>query len=211
MLKAVLFDVDGVLVDSKKANVDLFQSLLIKAGYPKPSEDKILKCFHMSLWQTLEELTGTKDSDEIHRVREIIKDSEFRASRDVNLFEFPIKLEEILQELHQKYRLGIVTNRMRIGVDDIFNLREIQHLFDAVITVEKYKNPKPHPEPLLVAIKELEISADEAIYIGDSDTDVEAARLAGMRCIHLSLKKHDDASAGVKEFAELISVIESLA
>lgn len=209
MLKAIIFDVDGVLVDSKNANVDLFKRLLVKAGYAEPSIDEILKCFHLPLWQSLEKLTGSDDKNEIQRVFNIVKEPNFRAGT-AKFWEFPLKLEEILAELHQKYKLAIVTSRIKIGMDDIFNHRKIQHLFDVVVTFEDYKNPKPHPEPLLIAVKKLNISPDETIYIGDSETDIEAAKKARMRSIHLSVKKHRDASAGITEFGELTSVIKSL-
>lgn len=49
MIKAIIFDVDGVLVDSREANVAFYQSLLQKAGYPKPSPEAIQACFHLPL------------------------------------------------------------------------------------------------------------------------------------------------------------------
>jgi pyrophosphatase PpaX len=209
MLKAVLFDVDGVLIDSKKSNAYFFKRLLVHAGYPEPAEQDILDSFHMSLRQTIERLTGTGDPSEVERIVDIVKAGQLR-SIDVNLIEFPNKLEDVLEELHKKYRLGIVTNRLRIGVDDIFNLRQIEHLFEIVVTVEDYQNPKPHPEPLLVALEKLGVSAGEAVYIGDTHADVAAANAAGMKVIHVAMDTHPGASAGVKEFSELIEVIESL-
>jgi phosphoglycolate phosphatase-like HAD superfamily hydrolase len=65
--------------------------------------------------------------------------------------------------------------------------------------------------PLLVALKKLKVDAKEAIYIGDSETDIEAARDAGMKSIHLATSPHTDATAGIKEFNELIAAIDSLA
>lgn len=209
MLKAVLFDVDGVLIDSKKANAYFFKRLLVHAGYPEPTEQAVFACFHMSLRQTLEQLTGSQNPAEIDRLVDIVKAGELR-SVDADLIEFPHKLEEVLEQLHKKYRLGIVTNRLRIGVDDIFNLRQIQHLFEVVVTAEDYKNPKPNPEPLLVALAKLGIKADEAVYIGDTDADVAAAKAAGLRLIHLARETHRDATTGIKEFAQLIDAIEAL-
>lgn len=209
MLKAVLFDVDGVLIDSKKSNVFFFKRLLREAGYDEPSEKAIAGCAHMSLRQTIASLIGISDEAEISRIQELVKHDKLRGT-DASLIEFPHRLEEILEQLHAKYKLGIVTNRMRIGVDDIFSLRQIEHLFDVVVTVEDYENPKPHPEPLLVALKKLGITADQAIYIGDTHADVEAATAAQMKCIHVAMSKHRDATAGVREFNELIGAIELL-
>lgn len=207
MIKAIIFDVDGVLVDSRNANIALYQTVLQKAGYPVASPEKILECFHLPLRQTIIKLTGSTDLNEIKRTINIAKDP---ALRDRDLFEFPDKLEYILEKLHKDYRLSIVTGRIKIGVEDVFSAKEIKHLFDVVVTFEDYKNPKPHPEPLLVALNRLGLSPDEAIYIGDSETDIEAAKAAGMKSIFISSTKHKYASDNIAQFNELPKAIERL-
>lgn len=207
MLKAIIFDVDGVLVDSKEANIAFFQNLLKKAGYPKASRKEILECFHLALWQSLEKLTGSNDQVEIKRIWDIAQDSSLR---NPSLFNFPEKLEDILGELHKKYKLAIVTSRIRVGMDDIFSAKDMRHLFDSIITFEDYKKPKPSPDPLLTALKKLKILPRESVYIGDSESDIIAAKAAGIRSIHLAPNKHKDATAGIKVFQELLPIIESL-
>jgi pyrophosphatase PpaX len=210
VLKAVIFDVDGVLVDSKDANVQLFQDLLTGAGYPKPSREEILACFHTPLIPTLQKLTGTEDKKVIQSMVDRLNEPGFRNEPADELFKFPQELEEVLEELHGKYKLAIVTSRMKVGVDHIFNLREIKHFFDVVVAYEDYKNPKPHPEPLQVAIKKLGVEPSEAVYIGDGHSDIEAALAAGLHSIHLSTDQHEGATAGAEEFHELLAAIKSL-
>jgi len=207
VIKAIIFDVDGVLVDSKNANVALFQKILQKAGYSESSREEILKYFHLPLWQALEKLTGSDDQKEIERVWNLAKDP---SMRDNTLLNFPDKLEYILEELHKRYKLAIVTSRIRVGIEDIFNAREIKHLFDAVVTFEDVKNPKPHPEPLLLALEKLNLSSNEAMYIGDSATDIDAAKAANMRSIYLSPIKHNDATANILQFNELLNAVEHI-
>jgi len=208
MLKAVIFDVDGVLVDSKNANVALFQAILERAGYPAPSREQILEHFHLPLWQSLEKLIQTANQKEVERVWKLAHDPSLRNG---DLLEFPEKLEHTLETLHKKYKLAIVTGRIKVGIEDIFSAKEIKHMFDVVVTFEDYKNPKPHPEPLYVALKKLGVKADEAIYIGDSDSDIEAAKAAGMRSIHLSHATHNHATVGVTDFNQLLEAVDNLA
>ncbi len=207
MLKVIIFDVDGVLVDSKNANVAFFQALLTKAGYPNTCREDILACFHLPLWQSLEKLLNTKDKQEIQRIFEMAHDSSLRSS---DLLEFPEKLDEMLEELHKKYRLAIVTSRIKVGVEDIFSAKKIKHLFDEVVSFEDYENPKPHPEPLQVALRKLKIEVDEAIYIGDSKSDVEAAKAAGVKCVFLSSQGHNDAAVRIERLTDLLEVLERL-
>lgn len=207
MLKAVIFDVDGVLVDSKEANIAFFQALLSKAGYPDIRREDILDCFHLPLWQSIEKLVNTNDQTEVKRIFDMAHDSSLR---DKGLLKFPDELEVVLEKLHAKYKLAIVTSRIKVGVDDIFSAKEIGHLFDVVVTFEDYSNPKPHPEPLEVALSKLGIDAIEAVYIGDSPSDVASAKAAGVRSIFLSNEVHEDATSKANDFHELVDVIEKL-
>jgi pyrophosphatase PpaX len=204
MLKAVIFDVDGVLVDSKRAVIAFYSSLFKEAGYNDISREDIAKCFHLPLVHSIRELIGC-DDEEVNRIKSLAVNSEHR-SRE--LYEFPEKLDHVLESLYRRFKLAIVTSRIRYGVQHIFDVKEMAHYFDEVIAFEDYSEPKPSPEPLLVALDRLQVSADQAIYIGDSDTDIEAATSAGMPSIHLATKHHKDATHGIERFEELLDVIE---
>jgi HAD superfamily hydrolase (TIGR01509 family) len=157
----------------------------------------------------LEKVTGITDQNEIKRIWEMAKDPNIRAGRD-DVFKFPEKLEATLTELHKKYKLAVVTSRIQAGVDEIFKLREIKQFFDVVVKFEDYKNPKPHPEPLQIAITKLGIEPNEAIYVGDSHTDIEAAQAAGTKSIHLASEKHNDADIGIDHFDKLVEAIAKI-
>jgi len=210
MLRAVIFDVDGVLVDSKDAVVELYKDLLTTAGYPEPSRKEVLKHFHQPIMTALPSIIDTSDPTELSRIKNLLDAPGFRKESISKLFKFPDKLEETLEHLKRHYKIAVVTSRLRVGMEHIYTVRQIEHLFDAVVTYEDYSNPKPDPEPLFVALKRLNVKPTEAIYIGDSDTDIEAAQAAGMRSIHLSDTPHTDATAVAKEFDELIGAINSL-
>lgn len=207
MLKAIIFDVDGVLVDSRESNIWLFQNLLVKAGYSKPSRDEVLQCFHLPLRQSLEELLGTSNKPEINRLVQLAHDPKLRNSALLN---FPPNLEHTLNQLHQHYKLGIVTSRIKIGMDYIFSSVKIAHLFDVVITIEDYKKPKPNPASLRLALKRLNVKPSEAVYVGDSDVDIDAAEAANIKSIHLARIQHPKAAAGIQEFNELLAAIDTL-
>jgi len=109
MIKAVIFDVDGVLVNSQNSNVAFFQRLLSKFGYQHITKEQVLECFHLPMLQTIEKLTGLKDAAEIQRIFDL--GASDMSLRDSSLLEFPEKLEEVLERLHQKYRLAIVNRQ----------------------------------------------------------------------------------------------------
>jgi len=207
MIKAVIFDVDGILVDSREANIAFYQKLLPAAGYPPVGREAVLACFHLPLRGAIQKLTGVSESAELERIFNIGNNFSLR---DADLFEFPKELEEVLSKLRREYRLAIATSRTRLGMDHVFSARQIKQLFDVVVTFEDYDNPKPHPEPLQVALKQLELSSNEAVYVGDSFTDIEAAKSAGMKSIYIAAEPHQDATLNISSFDRLLDAVESL-
>lgn len=203
-IKAIIFDVDGVLIDSKEANIQLFTSLLEKAGYDRPTKKEILACFHLSLWHSLEKLLKTKDTKEIQRVWDLAIES---TANTTHLFKFPKNLKSTLNKLHSEYRLAVVTSRVRTGLERVFDDLDIGQLFETYVTYGDYKHPKPNPEPLLVAMERLGLKPREAVYVGDSITDIEASRAAGMRIIHITNTRHKDADVSIGSLDELPSVL----
>lgn len=207
MIKTVIFDCDGVLVDSRDANVAFYQALLVTAGYAKPRAEEVLECFHLPLRESIIKLTGKSDELEIHRITLFVHD---KTLRHPELFHFPAELHETLSQLSKKYTLAIATSRITIGLTEVLEAGSIGDYFPVTVAKDEYTNPKPHPEPLLLALHRLNMSADEAIYIGDSHTDIEAARAAGMRSIHLASTVHKDADVGITHFSEIPAAVEQI-
>lgn len=207
MIKAVLFDMDGVLVDSREANRKFKIELFKRAGYGDIDLEHI-EGFHKPMQTVITEALASKgvtDKTEIDRVFGLMFDS---AVREVQDFKFPKDLESTLEELGKRFDLGIVTSRIRFGIDEIFKLRPIEKYFDVVISFDDCLNHKPHPEPLQKALQKLKLSPAEAIYIGDSDTDIIAASAIDMPSIHLSEAKHELTHHQVFDFDEIVNAIK---
>src|SRR5207247_1465360 len=82
-----------------------------------------------------------------------------------------------------KYVMGIVTSSRRDHFDLIHEKSNLLGYFDFVLTAEDFRRVKPHPDPYLMAIERSGVPADECIAIEDSERGLEAATLAGIRCI----------------------------
>jgi phosphoglycolate phosphatase len=206
-IEAVLFDCDGVLVDSREANVATYRNVLRHAGYPAPADEDILACFHMTGHDTVERLTGTRQTDEVERVLGLLRSPELRTPELIKAAE---GAEEVLARLAGRYTLGMVTSRGKLGVADVFRVTDFEHYFETVVRHGEYRFAKPHPEPLLLAAERLGISATAAVYVGDSHTDIEAAGAAGMASIHLATLTHPAADMGISHITELPRAIHYL-
>lgn len=202
-VKAVLFDVDGVLVDSKESNAEFYRALVRKAGYPEPALEVVHQQFHTPLRTSLRELLGI-DEQEVERIVAMAYDTDIR---QWHLLKFPTDVHGVLRDLANTYRIGAVSSRMRGGIDEVFGVMEIGDLFEIAVGYEDSKQHKPYPEPLLVALERLSLKPHEAVYIGDGHSDIDAAHAAGMRSIFLSPESHEHATTHIREFKELKEVL----
>jgi pyrophosphatase PpaX len=99
-------------------------------------------------------------------------------------------MDEVLATLKDRgHRLGIVTAKRRLTVDLAFARLPIEQLFETVVGGDETMHHKPHPEPLLLALERLGASPQDAVYVGDSPFDMEAAKAAGLYAIGVSWGK----------------------
>lgn len=112
MIRAVIFDVDGVLIDSFEANLKFFQDLLDQAGYRSPTREEYEKMFHLTMERVIREVVGDQD-EEVKRVWLMGKNRKVRYPNE--LITTPNSMLEVIRELERRYRLAIVTSRVEGG------------------------------------------------------------------------------------------------
>lgn len=208
MIRAVLFDIDGVLVDSFEANLKYFQDLMNVAGYSPPTREAFRPLFHLTLLGVLQRLTGATDEREIKRLWKMRDDK--TVQYDHGLASMPEGADATARELAKTYCLGLVTSRIRSMVFEEPGLAKCKDAFSAVVAYEDTESHKPDPAPLLFAAEQLEVDPRECVYIGDVENDVVAAHAAGMKAIVFASKKIDRADAWTPTFSDLPRLIGSL-
>lgn len=208
MIKAVLFDVDGVLIDSFEANCRFFQDLMIRFGYAPPTQEQYKSMFHLPMRDTIIALTHLTDENKIHKIWDAGRSRE--VSYHTELMALPADAKETIQKLAKTFLLGVVTSRVKEGVYEAPALADLKPLFQTTVTYQDTVNHKPHPEPLLLAAKNLEVAPAEAVYIGDAQTDMEAARSAGMKFIAYT-NPALAADGHVQSFRQIADFVASLA
>lgn len=207
MIKGVLFDIDGVLLDSFEAGLHFFGDVLVKMGHPKPTRARYKTVFHLPLEHALKNLAKSELTEELERLHEIIEKVSYRTE----LLSQPLHMRETLDILFKQYKLGIVTSRNNQGLTRrYFPFARTEKYFPVRVTREDVTHYKPHPEPLLLASKRLRLKPSECVYIGDSHTDIEAGKSAGMKTILYGGKKHVDADVHTRTFKNLPKIIANL-
>jgi HAD superfamily hydrolase (TIGR01549 family) len=201
MIKAVIFDVDGTLLNSFEANFILFQKLMEAAGYPLPTGEEYKSIFHRTLHDAIQILAHTNDEKETKRIQDFIE------KIDVPPATFSEGVSEVVKTLNEKYLLAIVTSRIKAYAFES-PLNTLEHYFKIAVTYEDTELHKPDPEPLLLAAKQLNIEPSECVYIGDVRSDFDAAQAAKMKFILYSQETAEWTSMHTNNFTELPNLIE---
>lgn len=176
MIKAVLFDLDGTLINSNDLTLKSFQSTYKEIMNLEPSEEEIRMNFGRPLHMIF------KDYDE-NRIDEMIT---FYRKVNLELHDKECKefvgVKEMLEELKsQGIKLGVVTSKKRDMAERGAKLMGIFKYFDAFITPESTNKHKPEGEPVLKACSEIEVDVKEAMMVGDSPYDILSGKNAGTK------------------------------
>ncbi|OGY54763.1 MAG: hypothetical protein A2951_01720 [Candidatus Buchananbacteria bacterium RIFCSPLOWO2_01_FULL_56_15] len=208
MIKAVIFDIDGVLLDSFEANLKFFQDLMIKFGYPPPSRQEFPEIFHLTMLNAVKKLTGLTDETEIKKIWDAGRHREIPYQKD--LLKVPEGVEEVIKKLSARYSLGIVTSRVRESIYEAPQMAQLQKYFKVEISAYDTDKHKPDPEPLLLCAERLGVHPTECVYIGDVKNDVLSAKAARMRIIVYSKNQIAGASYCTSLFREIPKILEGL-
>lgn len=205
MIKAIIFDVDGVLLDNNAQIIRAFQQTAIALGMRVPPATQIRRNFGQPWWIILERLFGKKPD-------KLMRSTYQKIWRKLEIEMLPRPGTELM--LRQfRLPLAIVTSKRRATLER--QLGWMLKLFSVVITAEDVKEYKPDSKPLLLACKKLQVKPDEAVYIGDALNDILAAKAAGMRFIGVlagGATKKDFTKAKVPAglFAEMPALLKKL-
>jgi len=173
--KLILFDLDGVLIDSKKNMEMAWQVVQEKMNVPVAFEEyfkHIGKPFK-NIMEALELDAWTYEIESLFKEQSILNIDE------VNFYP---NVETVLSQLGKTYQLGIITSKDRERTGLI--LSRLNNKFEVVATPNDALRGKPAPDHLLHAMAIRNVDPSETIYIGDMEVDLVAARRAKIDYIH---------------------------
>lgn len=179
MIKAVIFDRDGVIIDSESVHVNSFVSTYNEMGidvskgemnhiagkHPEDHVPPIIENYDVSY----------DDVRNIQRVKYLSM---------INSAKFFNDTIKILKKIHKLgLPIALTTTASLKTTSPILKKAKIIDLFKVIVTEEDYKKRKPDPEPYLVTARKLGVKPSECLVFEDSNSGLKSAKAAGMKCI----------------------------
>ena len=179
MKKYILFDHDGVLVDTEFWYYKAGAHALADIGLTL-DKDRYLRDMNQGLGTWAQARAAGVDEEAISRQREV-RDDYYQEYLRTEAIEIE-GVVDTLAELSKYVRMAIVTTAKRVDFDIIHENRHIRQFMDFVLVREDYKLAKPHPEPYLTGLQRLGASEEETLVVEDSARGLNSAVAAGIDC-----------------------------
>lgn len=176
--KAILFDIDGTILDAWDFVFKAVEHAAFSHGYPYPTDENIRQALGKPLGEFYQTLMPGVDPKKLSLSHRSFQQDHFHLVKP-----YP-KTKKVLRELKKRdYLIAAVSNRMRESLHKSLKLTKILKYFNIVISAEDTKKPKPDKEHLLAALKFLKVEVGDAYMVGDTDQDVLAGQNAGVKTI----------------------------
>lgn len=176
-ISTVLFDLDGTLIDTVALIMESYRYTVGEHGFT-PVPDSVWLA-NLGIPLRIQFRHFTEDPDEIQAMVSTYL-AHNQDHHDTLIAEYPGVLDQV-RGLHRAgFRLGVVTSKMHGGLERGITAGGYDGLFEVLIGADDVINPKPHPEPVLMALEKLGVQADDAVFVGDSSHDMKCGRAAGV-------------------------------
>jgi len=190
MLKAIIFDCDGVIANSEPIHMSAFSLVLAEEGINLTKQDYFdhylalddRGCFSKAFAQRGDVLSSDQQAELIQRKARYVEREMLES------LELLPGAAELIQTASQSYPLAVASGALRHEIELILDRGSLRDCFRVIVSAEDVERCKPDPEPFLKALQLLNLSVDpiepaECLVIEDSVHGVRAAREAAMRCL----------------------------
>jgi len=220
MLEAVIFDLDGTLVDTPKVIVETALAALDGRARSMPEPQAIRATIGLPLSVAFSGLLGLPEGSP--EVEEVVR--EYRRLWRGNVIPRSAELlypsvAEGVQLLHDlRLRLAVATSKARSGAVMQLEAAGIAKHFDVIAGYDSVERPKPDPQMALHVLERLAAAPQRSVVVGDTTHDLLMAHGAGLRAVAVTYGAHDEATLRTEspewlagDFAEVVRLLRGLA
>jgi HAD superfamily hydrolase (TIGR01509 family) len=208
MIELVIFDADGVLFDSDESNVAYYNWIFEKIGEAPLDRDEEIAAISYAATDVFKG-RARDDADKLKQMHELARTMD--SSPFFKLLRPHLELRPYMLELKKRFKLGLATNRSAT-VPALIEHLGLGGIFDAIASARDRVRPKPAPDIINLCLERAGVSANRAVYVGDSQIDRLAAEAAGTHFVGVGRRiEHHRLIPNIRELpATLEQLIASL-
>ncbi|WP_163536490.1 pyrophosphatase PpaX [Gracilibacillus sp. YIM 98692] len=175
-VETILFDLDGTLIDTNELIIASFTHTLEKYGDRSYTREEVINFIGPPLVDSLSKVNPYKVEEMMDTYRKHNYENHEKYVKA-----YPTVVETIKTLKEQSYQLGIVTTKLTDTAKLGLKITGLADLFEVMIGLDDVENAKPHPEPILKAIDQLQANPMTTMMVGDNYHDIEAGHNAGVQ------------------------------
>lgn len=213
MIKAVIFDMDGVIVDTEPVYYErLHEFFKYNNIHPEIEElNKIVGSSSVDTWDAIQRIWG-KELDK----------NQYEAAYDEFYKDMPIDFRKIVDQditfvldwlTKENYKIALASSSSHSNILEVLEQCNLKHYFHSILSGEMFKQSKPHPEIYLKTAETLEVQPDECLVIEDSTYGIRAGKAAGMYVLAKEDNRfnfnQDLADGKIKRLNEIITELKN--
>jgi len=213
-IKLIIFDLDGVLIDSREAIVEAFNLILGELGEPPQPFDIIESMIGETLQTMFRNVLPTSKHDKIQWCFETFPSIYTKIAPKKTLI-LPGVVETLDFFCKKGLKLSIATTKRSYVAKDLLSSLGILHYFDLVLGINDVPSPKPSPDIINMTLSKLQSKPDEAVFIEDTTIGLEAGQKACVRTIGVTTGTHNkekllthNPDTVINNLTELMEIIE---
>jgi len=202
-LKGIIYDMDGVLIDSKKANVEYYNSILLYFGKPKLTPHQEDLCHTLSANETIKSLFPNDDSGVAFKYK--------KSNPMVNFLDLILLMPDVyetLSMLANEFCMSIATSRSSTLDKIIEKFRFSDYFGKNIFSVRDVERPKPNAKLLLYTAKKMRVDIESSIYIGDNISDYKCSKNAGAH--YCAFRHIVEGELNVEQHHEFIPLVKTV-
>lgn len=175
-IRVIVFDFDGTIADSHRTIIEITNSFCSDFGFQPVGEEEVLRLRNLSSREIIKEAQIS-----IFKIPFLIRKVQAELRKEIPNLELIEGMKECLLELKSKgYKLGIITSNVKENVVNFLEVKELNNLFDFVYSGTTIFGKHKVINKFL---RQHNLRADEAIYVGDETRDIEAAKKSKVKVI----------------------------
>ncbi len=179
-IRCVIYDCDGVLLDSLESNRRFYNHFRTTLGRPPLTEEELKYAHTHTVYEAIHYIFGG-DPGLVKQATELFSKTDPEES--LRYLKLEPNLLPTLKVLKGKGIIRAISTSRSTNMKPIMERFELGPYFDLVITALDVQNPKPHPESIEKIIQTFSLKKEETVFVGDSEIDRQAAGSAGVKFI----------------------------